>query len=194
MKGAVESITENSVVSNGISHEVDIIVFCTGFDATSQEAQFSIKGKDGLDLSQHWEQGMHAYLGITTHNFPNAYFMSGPNTGLGHNSIIIMIEAQARYIGQALKYMKNQGMDSLEVKKEDEDQFCEKLHARMGKSVWTSGCASWYLDASGKNTTVWPSFTFDYVLQTRSFNPDVYECKGGVPESKNLLKRLLQRV
>jgi cation diffusion facilitator CzcD-associated flavoprotein CzcO len=192
--GAVDAITENTVVSGGISHEVDVIVFCTGFDVTDQAAQFSIKGKGGLDLSQHWEQGMHAYLGITTHNFPNAYFMAGPNTGLGHNSIIIMIEAQARYIGKALKYMKNQGIESLEVKQDDENQFSDKLHTRMGKSVWTSGCASWYLDASGKNTTVWPSFTFDYVLQTRAFNPSVYDCKGGVPESKNVLKRLLQRI
>jgi cation diffusion facilitator CzcD-associated flavoprotein CzcO len=192
--GAVDSITENSVISGGISHEVDVIVFCTGFDVTEKGAQFDIKGKGGLELNKHWENGMQAYLGITTHNFPNAYFMAGPNTGLGHNSIIIMIEAQARYVGQALKYMKNQECESLEVKQEDENQFNDKLQAQMSKSVWTSGCASWYLDASGKNTTVWPSFTFNYVLQTRTFNPEMYDVKGGVPESKNLLKRLLQRV
>ncbi len=194
LTGAVEAVTANSVIANGISYEVDVIVFCTGFDATSQEAQFSIKGKNGLDLSQHWEQGMHAYLGMTTHNFPNAYFMSGPNTGLGHNSIILMIEAQARYIGQAVKFMKNQGVDCLEVKQEDENQFTDKLHARMNKSVWSSGCASWYLDANGKNTSVWPSFTFDYILQARTFNPDIYEVKGGVLESKNLVKRLFARI
>lgn len=192
--GAVDAIGENSVSSGGVSHEVDAIVFCTGFDVTNQGAQFSIKGKGGIDLSTHWEKGMHAYLGITTRNFPNAYFLAGPNTGLGHNSIIIMIEAQARYIGQALKFMKAQGVESLEVKQADEDQFNDKLHAQMSKSVWTSGCASWYLDDSGRNTTVWPSFTFDYVLRTRNFNVDVYDTKGGVLESKNLVKRLLARI
>ncbi len=192
--GAVDAITENSVVSAGVAHDVDVIIFCTGFDITGDAAQFAMKGKDGLSITEHWAQGMHAYLGIATRNFPNAYFMAGPNTGLGHNSIILMIEAQARYIGQALSYMKKQGYQSLEVKEEDENRFTDEVHAQMSKSVWSSGCASWYLDASGKNTTLWPSFTFNYILKTRKFNPDVYDGQGGIPESKNIVKRWLARI
>lgn len=193
VSGAVAEITPTSVVSNGKDYPVDVIIFCTGFDVTNQVNQFDITGKQGKSIQTHWKNGMHAYLGISSYDFPNAFFLLGPNTGLGHNSIIFMIESQASYIAQALAYMKKHQLNTLEVKQEAEDQFVQEMQQQSDKSVWKSGCNSWYLDESGRNTTLWPSFTFMYWLKTRGFDPSKYSGEKKLPRL-NPLKRLLAKV
>ena len=191
--GGVTEITENSVVANGQDYPVDVIIYCTGFDVTNQANQFDITGKHGKSIQTHWKNGMHAYLGISSYDFPNAFFLLGPNTGLGHNSIIFMIESQASYIAQALKYMKKHKLNTLEVKQEAEDDFVRDMQKQSDKSVWKSGCNSWYLDETGRNTTLWPSFTFMYWLKTRSFDPAKYTSEKKLPRL-NPIKRLLAKV
>ena len=138
---------------------------------------------------------MKAYLGTVSHNFPNAFFLLGPNTGLGHNSIIFMIESQARYIAQALDYMKAHQISSFEVSQAAEDKFVNEMRTRTKGSVWADGgCASWYLDKNGNNTTLWPSFTFNYWLKTRLFDPTPFLANGQpVKSGSNLIKRILAR-
>lgn len=193
VSGSVSEIKQDAVVSAGRDYPVDVIIYCTGFDVTNQVNQFDITGKQGTSIRQHWKDGMHAYLGISSHNFPNAFFLLGPNTGLGHNSIIFMIESQARYIAQAVSYMKKNKLRTLEVKQQAEQDFVGRVQQQSKKSVWQSGCDSWYLDASGKNTTLWPSFTFMYWLKTRYFDASKY-----VADKKrfnfNPVKRLLAKV
>ncbi len=193
VSGAVSGIKDNAVVSGGKEYPVDVIIFCTGFDVTNQVNQFDISGKQGKNIQQHWKDGMHAYLGISSHDFPNAFFLLGPNTGLGHNSIIFMIESQAKYIAQALGYMKKHKLSALEVRKDVEDQFIEKIQKQSKNSVWQSGCESWYLDGSGKNTTLWPSFTFMYWLKTRYFDASKYMSNKKV-FTINPIKRILSKV
>lgn len=193
VSGAVSEIKADAVVSGGQDYPVDVIIFCTGFDVTNQVNQFDITGRQGASIRQHWKDGMHAYLGISSHHFPNAFFLLGPNTGLGHNSIIFMIESQARYIAQAVAYMKKNKLKALEVDQRVEQDFVERVQQQSKKSVWQSGCDSWYLDASGKNTTLWPSFTFMYWLKTRYFDASKYMADKKV-FNFNPVKRLLAKV
>jgi cation diffusion facilitator CzcD-associated flavoprotein CzcO len=191
--GGVSEVKANSVVANGQECEVDAIIFCTGFDVTNQANQFGITGKQGKSIHDHWKDGMHAYLGISSYDFPNAFFLLGPNTGLGHNSIIFMIESQAKYIAQAVTYMKKQQLAKLEVRREAEEGFIAEMQQQSDKSVWKSGCNSWYLDDNGRNTTLWPSFTFMYWLKTRAFDPAKYVADKKLPKL-NPIKRLLAKV
>lgn len=190
VSGAVTEIRKNSIVSNGQEYPVDVIIFCTGFDVTNQVNQFDITGRHGKSIRNHWKNGMHAYLGISSHDFPNAFFLLGPNTGLGHNSIIFMIETQAKYIAKALGYMQKNQLEYLEVKQQAEDEFVADIQKQSANSVWKSGCNSWYLDDRGRNTTLWPSFTFMYWLKTVQFNADKYESDKKVNPVKRLLARL----
>jgi len=194
--GPVEAMTETAVVAGGKAFDADVIVFCTGFDVTGIGAQFPMTGKNHIEIGHHWKDGMSAYLGIMTENFPNAFFMTGPNTALGHNSIILMIEAQANYIAQALKYMQKNNVERLEVKPEAEQAFNDDVQGQMQRSVWSSGCASWYLDENGRNTTIWPSFTFNYILKTMLFKPSMYDATtaDGQPPKPGLVSQLLSKI
>ena len=118
---------------------------------------------------------LQAYRGVTVPNFPNLFLLLGPNTGLGHNSIIVMIEAQIQYITEALLYLQEKNSRTLEIKEEVHDQYNQKLQAGLEKTVWQSGgCHSWYQDSKGNNTTIWPDFTWVYVLLMRHFDAKSY--------------------
>ena len=116
-----------------------------------------------------------AYRGVTVPNFPNLFLLLGPNTGLGHNSVIVMIEAQLKYVVEALIYMQKNGIRSLAVKQNVNDEFNHRLQSKMKPTVWQSGgCHSWYQDAKGNNTTLWPDFTWIYDLLLRNFDYQNY--------------------
>ena len=118
---------------------------------------------------------MEAYLGTTVAGFPNFFTIIGPNTGLGHNSMVLMMEAQYRYILDALRTMKRKRLRAFDVRVAVQRAFNERIQKRMKQTVWASGCASWYIDARGKNTTLWPGFTFVYRYLTRHFRTSDYE-------------------
>jgi hypothetical protein len=126
-------------------------------------------------LADAWNRGMSAYLGTTIAGFPNAFMLVGPNTGLGHSSMIYMIESQIAYVMDALRTIDRAGAAAVDVRREVQAAYNDELQQRLARTVWNAGgCRSWYLDASGRNTTLWPSFTFAFRERTRRFKPSDY--------------------
>ncbi len=174
---ALQEIRADRLVTrDGREHEVDAIIYGTGFQVADFIVPFEIRGRGGLELNQVFRQrGVEAYLGTSVAGFPNLFFLLGPNTGLGHSSMVFMIESQARYVLDALHTLREKRLKSVEVKRSQQDHFNQQLQQRMGHTVWATGCKSWYLSKDGKNPTVWPGFTFEYRLRTRRFDTASYE-------------------
>ncbi|HEV2075249.1 MAG TPA: NAD(P)/FAD-dependent oxidoreductase, partial [Thermoleophilaceae bacterium] len=168
---AIGEVRPGSIVSvDGTEREIDTIIFGTGFQVTEPAAATWIRGRGGRRLADAWRDGMTAYLGTAIAGFPNLFFLTGPNTGLGHTSMIYMIEAQVEYVLDALRTMDRRALGAVDVRPEVQADFNTELQRSMEGTVWTSGgCASWYLDASGRNTTLWPDFTFRFRRRTSSF-------------------------
>lgn len=172
----IARITASGITtSDGIEHPLDVIVACTGFHAAEAGAPFPLSGLDGRELDAVWREGPQAYLGTTVSGFPNMFIMTGPNTALGHNSMVYMIEAQARYVMDALAHLPRRPGQALEVTPAAQRRYNEWLQARLAKTVWnTGGCRSWYRASSGLNTTLWPDFTFVFRYRLRRFDADSY--------------------
>ena len=173
----IAEIRGNSVVSkDGTVREVDAIVVATGFYVTDSPTYDRIIGVGGRSLGDLWrDKGQQAYKGSSVHGFPNMFFIVGPNTGLGHSSMVFMIESHINYLSSALKEMDRHGLATVEVREEKQAEYNAKLQDAMKSTIWTTGgCASWYLDAHGNNTTLWPGFTFTFRQMTRRFDRDAY--------------------
>ena len=169
----IQEIREHSIVTqDGTEREVDTIVFATGFQATPPPIAQRICGAGGRRLIDEWrENGMQGYRGTTVAGFPNLFFLVGPNTGLGHTSMVHVIESQIQYVRSALETMREQGLASVEPRREAQARWNAGLQARLEGTVWnTGGCASWYLDDAGRNTTLWPGFTFELRAKLRRFD------------------------
>jgi cation diffusion facilitator CzcD-associated flavoprotein CzcO len=174
----IAEVRERSIVTaDGAEHEVDTIIFGTGFHVTDLPFAERVQGADGGTLAEHWANtGMQAYKGTTVAGFPNLFILVGPNTGLGHTSIVLMIESQVNYVIGALRALKARGAAALDVRQAAQDDYNAGLQRELQRTVWNSGgCASWYLDAQGRNTTLWPSFTFRFREKTRRFDPAMYD-------------------
>lgn len=145
-------------------HPVDTIVFGTGFHVTDPPIAHRIRGRDGATLAEHWAgTGMSALHGLTVHGFPNLFVLVGPNTGLGHTSIVFMIETQVRYLVALLEAMAARGLRAVEPRHDVQHAENADLQRRLATTVWNAGgCASWYLDSHGRNTTLWPTFTVTF--------------------------------
>ncbi|TPW01292.1 MAG: FAD-binding monooxygenase, partial [Alphaproteobacteria bacterium] len=164
----VAEITERGVrTRDGVEREVDAIVFGTGFHATDFVGSLRIRGLGGRELSQEWSVAAPTYLGVMVEGFPNYFMITGPNTGLGHNSMVFMIEAQVHYIVKFLKKLRAQKLRYMDVLRRAQDAFVEYVQTRMQETVWVSGCKSWYLPPDGRNFTLWPAFTFQYWWRMR---------------------------
>ncbi|GHD21135.1 flavin-containing monooxygenase [Nocardiopsis kunsanensis] len=180
--GIVE-VRANSVVTRDASgeeteHEVDTIILGTGFHVADPPVAQRIFSPDGRSLSDHWGTDAQAFRGTTVSGFPNAFVLAGPNTGLGHTSQVFMIEAQIRYTMQALKYLCRNGLDRLDVHSEAQRRYNDMVARSMEGTVWVSGgCDSWYLNEQGRNTTLWPTFTWNFALRTRWFDPHNYDLR-----------------
>lgn len=172
----IRAITPSGVVTeNGVERDVDVPIFATGFQITDNFLSYSIRGKDGVELSDAWRDKAEAYFGVTATGFPNLFLLVGPNSGLGHNSIIFMIEAQANYILSAIQELRRSGVKSLNVRADVLRTFNDGIQASLRKAIWASGCRSWYLDHNGRNTTIWPGYTWKFRQLTRRFNSADYE-------------------
>jgi cation diffusion facilitator CzcD-associated flavoprotein CzcO/acetyl esterase/lipase len=176
---AVTRVTEDGVVgADGQEHKVDAILFGTGFQIQDYPFGKLIRGRNGLLLSDAWKDTMTAHLGTTVSGFPNLFLIQGPNTGLGHTSVIYMIEAQVEHIVHALGHMKRVGATSIEPTVEAQKAFVEKIDHDMKGTVWTAGgCQSWYLDRMGRNSTLWPGFTFNFARRVAPFAAGEYAVK-----------------
>jgi cation diffusion facilitator CzcD-associated flavoprotein CzcO len=175
--GIVE-VRENAVVTaDGTVREVDAIIVATGFHVTDSPTYQRIVGRDGRSLASVWdEQGQQAYKGAAVAGFPNLLFVVGPNTGLGHSSMVYMIESHLNYLSDALKTVSARQLATFEVRPDVQRTYNENLRKHMDRTIWkTGGCASWYLDKHGNNTTLWPRFTFLFRRQTRRFDVAAYD-------------------
>lgn len=171
----IRQVRAKSIVTeDGKEHEIDTLICGTGFHATDAHLPQWIRGCSGQTLADAWQNGSRAYLGTTVAQFPNLFLLIGPNTGLGHNSMIYMIESQISYILDCLRMMDRRKVHAVELRPEIEAAFIAEMERRMPGTVWTSGCTSWYLDARGQNTTLWPGFTFEFRHRTRHFDPQHY--------------------
>ncbi|TDD58772.1 NAD(P)/FAD-dependent oxidoreductase [Kribbella antibiotica] len=170
---SISRVTENAVVTaDGIERPCDTIVVGTGFDVGAGLTRMPILGKDGVDLSEHWKRdGISAHLGITAAGYPNLFFLTGPNTGLGHTSMVFMIEAQVRYVMQALDLLRTRRATYLEVRADAQREFVDDIQDELRETVWESGCTSWYHDDAGRNSVVWPEFSVSYWRRTRKLDP-----------------------
>jgi cation diffusion facilitator CzcD-associated flavoprotein CzcO len=164
----IAEVRESSVLTvDGQEREVDALIFCTGFRTTDLLSPVLFRGRNGVSLNQAWQSGAEAFRGVTVTGFPNLFMLIGPNSRVGYNSIVFMIEAQTRYILECLKLMRRNGADSIEARPEEQARFNARLQQRMGRTVYASGCKSWYLDESGKGTILWPGLSSQYWRDTR---------------------------
>ncbi len=164
----ISEVREHGVVTaDGVEHEVDAIILGTGFHVVDALDSMPIVGAGGRKLQDAWRGGVEAYYGMTIAGFPNLFLLVGPNTGLGHNSIVFMIEAQVRYVLRCLELLKDSGATLLDVRQDAQRAFNDTLQDKLGDTVWATGCRSWYLDADGRNRTIWPGFTVSYWWRTR---------------------------
>jgi cyclohexanone monooxygenase len=173
----IREITATGIVAaDGSTREVDAIIVATGFHTTEQPIAEHIKGRDGLTLADAWrEHGQAAYKGTTIAGFPNLFQIVGPNTGLGHSSMVFIIESQIAYIVSALQQIGQRELGTVEPTPEAQQAWNDDVQRRMQRTVWnTGGCASWYIDAHGRNTTLWPRTTFKFRELLSRFDLDQY--------------------
>ncbi|ERP91824.1 4-hydroxyacetophenone monooxygenase [Alcanivorax sp. P2S70] len=183
----VKEIREHSVVfSDGSEQQADCLVLGTGFvvDPRIYMKDFEITGLPGRRLQDDWKDAAQAYLGTTVSGYPNMFQLVGPNTGLGHNSIIFMIESQVRYIMDAIGKLDARGDAWLDVKQEVQDRYNDKLQDELKGTVWQNGgCTSWYQQADGRNTALWPHATFQFMARTWNVNMKDYRWQPAVKNS-----------
>ena len=163
----LQCLTRDSIVTtDGTARPIDVVIYATGFEATEFLASMEIVGAEGVPLRRRWQEGAEAYYGMAVPGFPNFFMMYGPNTNLGHNSIVFMIECQANYIRRCLERLLNGGLAELEVKPEAMAQFESRLQKDLAHTVWNAACRNWYKTASGKIVTNWSGFTAQYWWRT----------------------------
>jgi cation diffusion facilitator CzcD-associated flavoprotein CzcO len=167
---------EGVVTADGSLHHVDTIIYGTGFRITSNPMAEKIHGADGRSLAEHWTAtGMRAYCGTTIAGFPNYFMMAGPNTGIGHTSLVVMIEAQIAHVVAALRALRDRDAAVIDLRPAVLDRWSAEMQAKASPTVWNSGgCSSWYLDDARRNTTLWPDYSFRFVRRTRAFDPSDY--------------------
>jgi cation diffusion facilitator CzcD-associated flavoprotein CzcO len=164
---------EGVQLADGALREADVVIYATGFQPMNVAVDFI--GRGGVSLARDaWAEGPQAHLGLAVAGFPNLFFLMGPNTGLGHNSMVYMIESQIAFVMDALAQMEARGARAIEVRAAAQDAFNTDLRDKLARTIWASGCRSWYVKADGRNATTWPSFTFDYRRQTKAVPPGAY--------------------
>ena len=167
----VERIAPGGVVTvGGTTHPADVLIYGTGFQTLDFLAPMAVTGLGGRELQAEWRDGAEAYLGITVSGFPNFFMLYGPNTNLGGNSIIYMLEGQIGYVLGALQTLDQDGLDWLDVRPDVQRSFNQWVLAASRTSVWQSGCQSWYTTATGRNTNNWPDQTYRYRRRVRHFD------------------------
>ncbi|HMD40358.1 MAG TPA: NAD(P)/FAD-dependent oxidoreductase [Candidatus Acidoferrum sp.] len=175
---SIEEVREHSIATvDGTERPIDVLIYGTGFRATEPLIGIRLFGRNGVEIHDAWRDRMSAYLGITVSGFPNLFLLLGPNTGLGHNSVVLMIEAQVNYTMSCLQLMKRRKRHILEVRPETQERFVEDIHRRLQGTVWQSGgCKSWYQDQrTGENTAIWPGSVVAYVRRTKYASLADYE-------------------
>lgn len=176
----IAEVRERSIVTaDGAEREVDVIVLATGFHVTDMPIAERVLGRGGRTLADAWDGSPRAYKGVSVAGFPNLFMLSGPNTGSGNMSIVFFVESQIRYVMGALRTMRERGAGAVEVRAEAQSAYNAALDDRLSGAVWSvGGCGSWYLDRNGRNSTLWPGFSYPYRRLTRRFDPERYALRA----------------
>ncbi|WP_375275230.1 flavin-containing monooxygenase [Methylorubrum thiocyanatum] len=167
------------VTADGAEHPLDVLIFATGFSPGGSLLRTEVIGRDGVSLLQAWKDGADAFRGVSVGGFPNFFLLLGPNTGLGHNSVLLMVEAQVAHVLDALQRLRGHPGGVLEVRPQAQARFRAEVDALMRDSIWTrGGCGSWYLDRAGRNRTLWPGSVGDYIRGTARLRAEDYDFVG----------------
>ncbi len=179
----VTRITPRGVIDRqGVEREVDTIIFGTGFHVTDTSTPQKIHGSGGRSVDEVWDGSPTAYLGTTCHGFPNAFFMIGPNTGNGHGSAFVIIEAQANYIVDAIAMAEREQIASLDVRPDAQAAWNTEVQTALATGVFNAGgCSSYYIDRNGRNSAIYPWTTFDLRWRMRRFDPSPFAIVREVP-------------
>jgi cation diffusion facilitator CzcD-associated flavoprotein CzcO len=173
---AIERIVPEGVITaGGTLHPVDVIIYGTGFETQSFQGPVEVHGVAGRSLRQTWAAGAHAYLGITVAGFPNLFLIYGPNTNLGHNSVLTMFEAQFHYIVQVLDCLLNESGVAIDVQETVMRNYDDRLQAAMVGTAWSGSCTSWYKNAAGRVVNNWSGLVEDYQRATVRFEASDYQ-------------------
>jgi len=171
----IDTVTAQGIrTKDGVEHAADVIIFGTGFKAADFLSPIHVTGRNGETLDQAWQAGAEAYKGVSVAGFPNLFILYGPNTNLGHNSIIYMLESQFEYVLRCVSAANKRKARFIDVKATSMRKFNDAIQAQIEGTVWQAGCTSWYQNESGKNTNNWPTFTFRYRALTHNVNPEDY--------------------
>jgi cyclohexanone monooxygenase len=175
--GIAEITPAGITAKDGKTREYDAIVVATGFHVTDSPTFGAVFGADGRSAAQQFEEeGQQGYKGTTISNFPNMFFLLGPNSGLGHTSMVYILESQFAYVLDAMRAMDQYGIATFDVRKDVQDRYNQDIQKDLEGTVWsTGGCASWYTDSHGRNTTLWPTFTWEFRRITRKFDLIAYD-------------------
>jgi cation diffusion facilitator CzcD-associated flavoprotein CzcO len=179
----VREVRAHSIVDgDGVERPVDAIVFGTGFKVTDIPAAHAVRGRGGKLLDDLWHGSPRAYFGSAIAGFPNLFFLLGPNTGLGHSSMVYMIESQIAHVMAALGHMRERGAATIEVTAAAQERYNADIDGRMEGTVWNTGCASWYLDDTGRNATLWPDWTWRFRRRAARLQPADYALDVRAPK------------
>ncbi len=173
--GIAEITPTGVVLGDGTAIDLDVLVYSTGFDPHHFWYPMDIVGQGGVKLQDHWAEAGTAYMGTTTPRFPNLFFLLGPNTGTGHNSVVLMAEAQADYVMGALEYLRSGAAAWLAPTDAATEAYAEEMARRHEDLVWASGCGSWYLNESGVNDTIYPGPVRDFQRRLARFDVEAYD-------------------
>jgi cation diffusion facilitator CzcD-associated flavoprotein CzcO len=173
--------------SDGIEHHVDCIVFATGYDVHLDGPPFPVTGLGGRKLGDEWSGGAQAYKSASAHGYPNLFFMTGPNSGPGHNSLLVFIEGQIEYAVRGITAILNSDLRYLDVHHDVQRRYNKRIQQRLTKTTWMSGCSSWYLTKDGFNASMYPGFATQYLRQMRDFRFADYDAveQSAVPVSSS---------
>lgn len=180
-------LTEDSIITqDGKKRAIDCLIYGTGFVTNPRIylKSFSCTGLNHVELTEAWKNGAESYYGISTKGFPNLFQLLGPNTVLGHNSVIFMIESQVNYILQLIEMTQKTQSQAIVVKADTQDQFNQHLQSQFTNTIWQSGCVSWYQQEDGTNFSLWPTYTWKYWLKTRKVNPADYRFLNSKQDSQ----------
>ncbi len=188
LTGGLKEVRGRTIVAgDGSEREVDAIVWGTGFMVTDLPFGHLVRGRGGRTLAEAWDGSMKAHRGTSVPGFPNLFLIAGPNTGLGHSSMVYMIETHIAHVMGALKAMDAAGAQIAEPREEAFRAYVEEVDAKMGRTVWASGCKSWYQDGTGRISVLWPDWTWKFRREVKRFDPAEYELSAAPARDRELV-------
>ncbi|MEO6885754.1 MAG: NAD(P)/FAD-dependent oxidoreductase [Jatrophihabitantaceae bacterium] len=169
--------------SDGVEHRVDCVVFATGYDVHLDGPPYPVTGLGGRELSADWAGHAQAYKSMSTHGYPNLFFTTGPNSGPGHNSLLVYAQGQIGYAVRAITTILGQDLRYLDVREDVQHRYNQRLQKRLARTTWMSGCSSWYLTTDGFNASMFPGFASQYLRQMKSFRIADYDFPAQVADT-----------